>query len=96
MKVKESALEYIQQFFPELYAHLDLSVFELDNTNYITKEFNEYFSDVVYRTQVKSTSKKQKKTVTVALLFEHKKTIESYFLLFLQLLEYIIDRKSVV
>lgn len=90
MKVKESALEYLQKFFPELYKQLDISVFELDNTNYITKEFNEYYSDVVYRTQLKSTSKKQKKDVAIALLFEHKKSIQSYFLLFLQLLEYII------
>ena len=90
MKVKETAIEYVEQFFPELLKYIDISTFELDNTNYITKEFDEYFSDVVYRTQLKSTSKKQDKSVAVALLFEHKKSIASYFLLFIQLLEYII------
>ena len=33
MKVKETALEYVEQFFPTLYALLDLTVFELDDTN---------------------------------------------------------------
>ena len=90
MKVKETAIEYVEKFFPELLKHIDISTFELDNTNYITKEFDEYFSDVVYRTRLKSTTKKQDKSVAVALLFEHKKSILSYFLLFIQLLEYII------
>jgi hypothetical protein len=44
----------------------------------------------VYRTRLKSTSKKKHKPIAVALLFEHKKTIRSYFILFLQLLEYMI------
>jgi Putative transposase, YhgA-like len=49
----------------------------------------------VYRTVLKPSpadakGKKKKKKVTVVLLFEHKKDVRSYFLLFLQLLEYII------
>lgn len=90
MKVKETALEYVERFFPALYALLDLSVFELDNTNYITTGFTEFYSDVVYRSQLKTHDKKKKKPIAVVLLFEHKKTIKSYFALFLQLLEYII------
>jgi hypothetical protein len=92
MKDKASALELMETLVPEISVHLDLSTFELDNTNYVNKDFQEYYSDVVYRTHLKDTSKnkKAKKKVTVALLFEHKKTIGSYFLLFLQLLEYII------
>lgn len=90
MKVKETALEYMEKFFPKLYAHLDLTTFELDNTNYVTKDFEEYYSDVVYRTFLKPTSTTKKRPVAVALLFEHKKTIRSYFVLFLQLLEYIV------
>lgn len=39
---------------------------------------------------MKSTASKKKKPVAIALLFEHKKSISSYFSLFLQLLEYII------
>ena len=91
MKVKETALEYVEQFYPALFALLDMTTFELDNTNYVSKDFKEYYSDVVYRTYLKSKdTKKKKKPVAIALLFEHKKTIVSYFQLFLQLLEYII------
>jgi transcriptional regulatory protein LevR len=90
MKIKEAALEYVQQFYPLLYDLLDLTKFELDNTNYVSKDFDEYFSDVVYRSFLKGTAKKRKKPVAIVLLFEHKKTISSYFELFLQLLEYII------
>ena len=91
MKVKETALEYIEKFYPLLYMLLDLTRFELDNTNYVNKDFQEYYSDVVYRTFLKTTaSKKRKKPVAIALLFEHKKTISSYFMLFFQLLEYIV------
>jgi hypothetical protein len=94
MKDKTSALELMETLVPEISIHLDLTDFELDNTNYVNKDFQEYYSDVVYRTYLKDTSKKAskkaKKKVAIALLFEHKKTIVSYFLLFLQLLEYII------
>jgi Putative transposase, YhgA-like len=68
---------------------LDTDNFELDNTNYIKTDFDEFYSDVVYRTYLKETPKNRKKPVSVVLLLEHKKSIESYFLLFLQLLEYI-------
>jgi uncharacterized membrane protein len=91
MKDKASALELMETLVPEIAFHLDLTTFELDNTNYINKDFEEYYSDVVYRTYLKSNPKdKKKKKVAVALLFEHKKSIKSYFSLFLQLLEYII------
>ena len=90
MKDKASALELMEKFVPEIYKYLDLETFELDNTNYVNKDFEEYYSDVVYRTRLKETSKKKQKPIAVALLFEHKKTIRSYFMLFLQLLEYII------
>ena len=69
---------------------LDTHHFELDNTNYIKENFDQFYSDVVYRTYLKETPKNRKKPVSIVLLFEHKKTIESYFLLFLQLLEYIV------
>ena len=93
--VKETVLEYIHQFFPLLETYLDLEKLESDNTDYVNKNFDEYFSDVVYRTQLKDNpndinKKGKKKNVAVVLLFEHKKAIEGYFYLFLQLLEYII------
>jgi hypothetical protein len=90
MKDKASALELMEKFVPEIYKYLDLEVFELDNTNYVSKDFEAYYSDVVYRTRLKNTSTKKQKPIAVALLFEHKKTIRSYFMLFLQLLEYMI------
>jgi hypothetical protein len=90
MKDKASALELMQTLVPEISEHLDLDNFELDNTNYVNKDFDEYYSDIVYRTYLKKSSTKKKKPVAVALLFEHKKTIRSYFELFLQLLEYMI------
>ena len=90
MKKKESALELVETFAPDIAKYLDLTHFELDNTNYINADFEEYYSDIVYRTHLKKTAKGNPKKVAVALLFEHKKTIRSYFLLFLQLLEYLI------
>jgi Putative transposase, YhgA-like len=90
MKEKASALELMEKFVPEVYKHLDTTTFELDDTNYVNKDFEEYYSDVVYRTRLKGTLKSKRKPVAVALLFEHKKTIRSYFKLFLQLLEYMI------
>ena len=93
--VKETALEYIHKYFPLLETYLELDKLETYNTNYVNKDFEEYFSDVVYRTYLKESpadikKRKKKKKVTVVLLFEHKKHVASYFLLFLQLLEYII------
>ncbi len=101
MTHKETALEYVERFLVDVNKYLDLDYFELDTTNYIAKDFNEFFSDVVYRTRLKDIEKVHKKTgkplkikatkpVTIVLLFEHKKSIKSAFLMFLQLLEYII------
>ena len=97
---EDAALEYLKEFCPDLVAHLDLQVFHLDTTAYVNQQFEEYFSDVVYRTQLKEppakegsskkTASKKKHSAAVVLLFEHKKSIRSYFLMFLQLLEYII------
>ena len=54
MKEKETALEYLKNFFKPLYDYLDLTYFELDDTNYINKNFEEYYSDVVYRSYLKT------------------------------------------
>ena len=93
--VKDTVLEYIHRYFPLLETYVDLDNLESYNTDYVNKNFDEYFSDVVYRTTLKESpnpSKKRtsKKKITVVLLFEHKKAVGSSFLLFLQLLEYII------
>jgi hypothetical protein len=90
MKEKASAIELMEKFAPEIHKHLDLEDFELDNTDYVNKDFEEYYSDVVYRTRLKNSPNRRKKSIAIALLFEHKKTIRSYFMLFLQLLEYML------
>jgi hypothetical protein len=101
MTNKETALEYVERYVQNIRQYLDLDYFELDTTNYVAKDFNEFFADVVYRTRLKVVEKVHKKTgkplkskipkaVTIVLLFEHKKSIESAFMMFLQLLEYII------
>ncbi len=101
MKHKETALEYVEKFLKDVHKYLDLDYFELDTTNYVGTDFDEFFSDVVYRTQLKTVDETEKpnkssrlkhnKPVAIVLLFEHKKSIKSSFLLFLQLLEYIIQ-----
>ena len=93
--VKETVLEYIHKYFPLLETYVDLEKLQPINTNYVNKNFDEYFSDVVYRTNLienPNPTKKRtvKKKITVVLLFEHKKIVGSSFLLFFQLLEYII------
>ena len=53
----------------------------------MSSELEEYFSDVIFETTLRDKSLKNK--IRVVLLFEHKKGIESYFDLYLQLLLYI-------
>ena len=93
--VKDTVLEYIHRYFPLLETYVDLDNLESYNTDYVNKNFDEYFSDVVYRTTLKESpnplkKRTSKKKITVVLLFEHKKAVGSSFILFLQLLEYII------
>ena len=52
MKIKASALEYLSVLFPSLYAQIDENDFELDDTNHIDSDFNEFYSDVIYRTKL--------------------------------------------
>ena len=84
---------------PAVVETLDLSRLELKDTNFITKNLKEYFSDVIYETYLKEypdslqpeEGKKNKKEAKVILINEHKRSIESYFALFLQLLGYKIE-----
>ena len=100
MQNKETALEYVKNYFKEMQDCLDFDHFELDTTEYIKSDFDEMYSDVVYRTQLKEQSPQQQqnkkskkklvKRVAITLLFEHKSSIKSSITLFIQLLEYII------
>jgi predicted transposase/invertase (TIGR01784 family) len=83
-----SAIEYMNTFLKSVADKLDLDNLILKDTNFVSQELEEYFSDVVYETTLKDPKLKNK--IRVILLFEHKKVIESYFDLFLQLLHYIV------
>ena len=84
---KESVVEYLKTFLATIAEMLDLDNLTLKDTNFISEELEEYFSDVIFETTLKD--KKVKNNIRVILLFEHKKGIDSYFDLFLQLLFYI-------
>jgi predicted transposase/invertase (TIGR01784 family) len=83
-----SAVEYLNTFLTSVADKLDLENMILKDTNFVSEELEEYFSDVVYETTLKDP--KLKNRIRVILLFEHKKVIESYFDLLLQLLHYIV------
>ena len=84
---KESAIEYLQTFLSTVASKLNLDDLTLKDTNFVSDELEEYFSDVVFETTLKD--EKLKNKIRVILLFEHKKGIDSYFDLYLQLLSYI-------
>lgn len=81
---QQTVIEYLTHFFPKnLLALLDLDKLTLDTNNYISQEFEEYYSDIVYRTTLKD------KDAALVLLFEHKsKNIDRT--LFIQLLAYML------
>ena len=78
---------------------LDLTQLKLQDTNFVTKNLKEHFSDVIYETYLKDypdslrpdTSKKKqkhKKEAKVVLITDHKSSINNYLSLFLQLIKY--------
>ena len=74
---------------------LDLDQMTLKDTNFISKNLAEYYSDVIYETYLKEPpnapakkNEKQKQKARVVLVWEHKKGIIAYFNLFVQLLIY--------
>jgi Putative transposase, YhgA-like len=107
MGLKPSAIEYMEQFCPEVANLIELDNLSLKDTNFINETLEEFFSDVIYETYLKETQpsppletekEKEKRRARIILLFEHKKGIDSYFDLFLQILTYIVriwteDRK---
>lgn len=84
---------------PSVVDTLDLTQLRLKDTNFITKNLKEYFSDVIYETYLKDypdallpdenkEKQKNKKEAQVVLITDHKSSIESYLSLFLQLISY--------
>jgi hypothetical protein len=89
---KATAVEYLQVFLSDVAEQLDLEALTLKDTNFLDEGLEEYFSDVVYETYLKPTpTTRFKNAVRVVLLFEHKKGIDTYFDLFLQILIYIVS-----
>ena len=67
--------DYFDKLFPEhLRDKLDLSTLELDTTTYITPELGAFYSDIVWRCQMKGS----KKMVHTCFVFEHKSYVPDY------------------
>ena len=86
---KEVMIAYSQHFLPKsVSSQLDYKTLVLDNQSYINEELKDFFSDIVYHCQTKTTHGKEKQSLRIALLFEHKSYVPKYPLL--QVLEYIL------
>lgn len=99
-KHKPVAVDCLTYFVDkEVVEQLDLEQMTLKDTNFISKDLEEFYSDVIYETYLKTnildvesasnTSQKRKKQeARVIIVWEHKKSIESYFSLLVQILIY--------
>ena len=47
--IKDTVLEYIHKFFPLLETYIEVDKLVTFNTNYVNKNFDEYFSDDGWR-----------------------------------------------
>ena len=63
LQIKAEVIIYIKTYFRSLLEYIDLDKLELSTTNYVNKDFEEYFSDVVYRTELKPTVHKKKRPI---------------------------------
>jgi predicted transposase YdaD len=97
---KPAAVEYLETFLSSIASKLDMEQLTIKDTNFIAEELEEYYSDVIYETYLKPEEGQDvKNLIRIILLFEHKKSIDSYFDLFLQIIIYIVsvwkqDRKE--
>jgi Putative transposase, YhgA-like len=91
---KQVAVDCLTHFVDKkIVDKLDLDQMTLKDTNFISKNLAEYYSDVIYETTLKEPldvlpQKNEKQKARVILVWEHKKGIISYFNLFVQLLIY--------
>jgi predicted transposase/invertase (TIGR01784 family) len=87
-KKKENAETLMKKVLPEeIKKRLDFSDIEVGPTDYVSKKFKDFFSDIVIKTKIKS--KKGKRIDTdVCLILEHK--IEGRKTIFIQFLQYMV------
>jgi hypothetical protein len=71
--VVQNVVDFINNFLPhEIASQINTEALELENTTYITRGFRGQYSDIVYKTNWRGTSK----NIIIAILFEHK--VEAY------------------
>ena len=81
---KENAVGFIQNYLPqEIVAMIDLDNIKIEKDSYITKNLQEYFTDLLYKVIIKGEES------YIYVLFEHKSYPDK--LIGLQLLEYLIQ-----
>ena len=81
---KENAVGFIQNYLPqEIVTMIDLDNIEIEKDSYITKNLQEYFTDLLYKVIIKGEES------YIYVLFEHKSYPDK--LIGLQLLEYLIQ-----
>ena len=79
----------LQKVLPEkIKKRIDFSSIEIDNTDYVSKEFNEYFSDIVIKAKMKTNTGKKIPT-DICFILEHK--TEGRIRIFIQVLKYMVE-----
>ncbi len=86
---KEYAREFLEKTTPqEMIEHLNLDTLQLDPTDYVDENLQEYFADVVYNCEYKISGNKAKQ-IKISFIFEHKSYKEH--IPYLQLLRYMLN-----
>jgi predicted transposase/invertase (TIGR01784 family) len=68
-QITENVADFIHYFLPiEIASQINLDSLVLDNTTYVTRQFEGHYSDIVY----KATWKEPNNNIVIAILFEHK------------------------
>lgn len=71
---KELAIAFLETILPEEELKiLDLETLEFSNTNFITTELEEYFSDIVFKVRLKNSDKQK----YISILLEHKSYMDN-------------------
>jgi hypothetical protein len=85
----ENARTFLKTVLPdEVKKRIDFSIIEIGPTGYVSKDFKEYFSDIIIRTQI--ISKKEERLPTdVCFILEHK--TKGKIRIFIQFLKYMVQ-----
>jgi predicted transposase/invertase (TIGR01784 family) len=68
-QITENVADFISHFLPkEIATQINLQSLTLDNTTYVTRQFEGHYSDIVY----KANWIKPANNIVIAILFEHK------------------------